>query len=512
MSSLDSPLLLHHPTGQVSIDATAMACSEADLDALPWTEAFDAMARLEAGDVANVDEGRRVGHYWLRSPERAPDPELAKAIRDVVEQVQRFASDVRSQRIMTPEGPPFTCVIHVGIGGSALGPQLLLDALALGDGLSVTFVDNTDADGIAVQLGRLEGALRHALVVVVSKSGTTAETMNGLSLVHEALRIRGIDAARHTVAVTQQGSALHGRAVREGWLLTLPMWDWVGGRTSVTSGVGLLPAALAAVDVEQLLAGARAMDTWTRGRDWRTNPAALLAGCWHQAGSGRGDRAMVVLPYADRLQLLSRYLQQLVMESLGKRLNLQGEVVHQGLTVYGNKGSTDQHAFVQQLRDGRDDFFVTFLQVLEDGLGSTLEVSAGATAGDFLQGFLLGTRRALSEAGRPSLTVTVPRVDAHHLGALVALFERAVGLYASLVGINAYHQPGVEAGKRAARSVLDMASALRAALSEEGRTADALAASVGADAVDAFHVLQRLASTGRASRQGTGPTARFAKP
>ena len=178
-----------------------------------------------------------------------------------------------------------------------------------------------------------------------------------------------------------------------------------------------------------------------------------MALMWHHATGGKGQKDMVVLPYKDRLLLFSRYLQQLVMESLGKRLDLQGKRVDQGLTVYGNKGSTDQHAYVQQLREGVPNFFAVFIRVLESG-GSALEVEPGVTAGDYLHGFLLGTREALYENDRESMTITIPRVDARTVGALIALFERAVGLYASLVDINAYHQPGVEAGKKAAASIL----------------------------------------------------------
>jgi glucose-6-phosphate isomerase len=223
---------------------------------------------------------------------------------------------------------------------------------------------------------------------------------------------------------------------------------------------------------------------------------------------------MVVLPYKDRLLLFSRYLQQLVMESLGKRLDLAGRRVDQGLTVYGNKGSTDQHAYVQQLRDGVHDFFVAFVRVLEDG-GAPLEVEPGVTAGDYLHGFLLGTRQALFENGRQSLTITVARVDARTVGALVALFERAVGLYASLVGVNAYHQPGVEAGKKAAAAVLALQARVAAALDAAPRTAAELAAAAGAagapgDAEAVLLLLEHLAANGRARAEGSGAAARFA--
>jgi glucose-6-phosphate isomerase len=207
-----------------------------------------------------------------------------------------------------------------------------------------------------------------------------------------------------------------------------------------------------------------------------------------------------VLPYKDRLLLFSRYLQQLVMESLGKQLDLDGKRVEQGIAVYGNKGSTDQHAFVQQLRDGVNNFFVTFVRVLESG-GSQLEVEPGVTTGDYLHGFYVGTREALYGNGRQSMTITVRRVDARTIGALIALFERAVGLYASLIHINAYHQPGVEAGKKAAAAVLALQEKVRAALSSTPQTADQIAAAIGApESAEAVHlVLEHLAANGRSN-------------
>ncbi len=165
---------------------------------------------------------------------------------------------------------------------------------------------------------------------------------------------------------------------------------------------------------------------------------------------------MVVLPYKDRLELFARYLQQLVMESLGKEFDLEGRKVNQGLTVFGNKGSTDQHAYVQQLRDGISNFFTVFVEVLRHREGPSLAVDREAGSGDYLNAFLLGTRQALYDKGRESLTLTLTEVSPCSVGVLIALFERAVGLYASLVGINAYHQPGVEAGKKAAADLIDL--------------------------------------------------------
>jgi glucose-6-phosphate isomerase len=419
----------HVPSVDLSLDISRMGADESFLAANEpsLAKAYAAMAELEKGAIANPDETRRVGHYWLRAPKLAPDglgAEIEKALADV----KRFAAANR-----------FPDVLVIGIGGSALGPQLVADAL--GDPKRVHFLDNTDPDGIARVLAGLD--LSKTLTIVISKSGGTPETRNGMLLAKAA----GVDFSRRGVAVTMPGSALDKEA--QGWLARFPMFDWIGGRTSELSVVGLLPAALQGVDVDALLAGAAAMDEATRRPVTAENPAALMALMWKFAS----PKAMVVLPYKDRLLLFSRYLQQLIMESLGK----DGH----GLTVYGNKGSTDQHAYVQQLRDGTNDFFATFIRVLEDG-GSALEVEPGVTAGDYLHGFLLGTRQALAEKGRASMMITVRRVDARTLGALIALFERAVGFYASLIGINAYHQPGVEAGKKAAAKILELQKRLLA--------------------------------------------------
>jgi glucose-6-phosphate isomerase len=222
---------------------------------------------------------------------------------------------------------------------------------------------------------------------------------------------------------------------------------------------------------------------------------------------------MVVIPYKDRLLLFSRYLQQLVMESLGKEHDLDGKTVNQGLAVYGNKGSTDQHAYVQQLRDGLHNFFVTFLEVMKDRDAEGILVEPGVTSGDYLSGFLLGTRDALTEKGRGSVTITVPDVSPRTVGALIALFERAVGLYASLVNVNAYHQPGVEAGKKAAARVLEIQKLLLADIARhpgKNRTVADLAAAIGApeEAETVYHVLEHLvANAGRGVRKFGGGAA-----
>jgi glucose-6-phosphate isomerase len=253
--------------------------------------------------------------------------------------------------------------------------------------------------------------------------------------------------------------------------------------------------ALEGFDIDGFLTGAAAMDKRTRAPDVTQNAAMLLALTWYYAGDGKGAKDMVILPYKDRLALFAKYLQQLVMESLGKEKDLDGQIVHQGIAVYGNKGSTDQHAYVQQLRDGVLNFFLTFIEVLKDRRGERFEVEDGITSGDYLQGFLRGTRSALYESGCESLTISIPEVNAFNLGALIALYERAVGFYGSLVNVNAYDQPGVEAGKKAATRLLQLQKQVSQQLAtDRGKTAEEIARSIDADPEDVFHVLRHLAS------------------
>ena len=459
------------------LDYSRMQFSEEFLASMEarMQQAFAAMKELEAGAIANPDENRMVGHYWLRNASLAPTPEIREDIEKTVDQIEAYAKQVHS-------AGQFKNVLVIGIGGSALGPQFVAQALGCpkGDKMGVYFFDNTDPDGIDYTLKQLDGKLIDTLPIVISKSGGTPETRNGMLEAKAAYEAAGLNFAKHAVAITGEGSKLDKYAKDNGWLTHFPMWDWVGGRTSELATVGLVPAALQGLDIRQILAGAAAMDELTRKPITEENPAAILALMWYHATCGKGMKDMVILPYKDRLMLFSKYLQQLVMESLGKEKDLDGKVVNQGIAVYGNKGSTDQHAYVQQLRDGINNFFATFIEVLEDRdpASPVVEVEPNTTAGDYLKGFLLGTRSALSDSGRESMTITIDRVTPFSVGVLIALYERAVGLYASLININAYHQPGVEAGKKAAARYLEINLQILGGLrAEPGKrfTADALA-------------------------------------
>src|SRR5947199_4715992 len=458
-------------------------------------KAFTAMRELEAGAIANPTENRMVGHYWLRNPLLAPTPELRAEIQDTVKRIKRFAEDVHAGKIAAENGQRFKHVLLIGIGGSALGPQLVADALGSGrDPMEIFFFDNTDPDGFDRVFERLDDLLPQTLVVVVSKSGGTKETRNGMLEAEARFKEKGLQFNKHAVSVTGVGSDLDQYAEKNRCVARFTMYDWIGGRTSVMSGVGLLPMALEGLDIDSFLAGAAAMAERTRTPDAAENAAMLLALMWYYAGNGKGDKDMVIIPYKDRLALFAKYLQQLVMESVGKEKDLEGKIVHQGIAVYGNKGSTDQHAYVQQLRDGVLNFFMTFIEVDKDRRSPPIEIVDEVTSGDYLHGFLRGTRSALYESGRESIAMSIPEANAFNIGALIALYERAVGFYGSLVNINAYDQPGVEAGKKAATRLLELQKQVRAKLtSGPAKTAEEVARSINADPEDVFHVLRHLA-------------------
>jgi len=490
-----------------SIDFAGMSFADADIAAMAplFERAKREMARIEAGEIKNPDEKRRVTHFTDRIG--YPESELFA-------QVEKFAADVRSGRITGEKGDTFDAVVVNGIGGSALGPQLMQFAAngpywnektreQRGGNLKIYFLDNTDSAEFCDLLEVMDAP--RTLHLVVSKSGGTQETKNNMLAMERVYAERGLNFARHAVAVTMPGSDLDKYARQHGFLAVFAMAESIGGRTSETSIVGHVPAALTGVDFKKFLAGACAMDRITRIDDAAKNPAMMLAAMWYIAGKGRGDRNMVIVPYSDRLILMSRYLQQLVMESLGKEFDLDGKVVHQGLNVFGNKGGTDAHAFIQQLNDGRDDFFSTFIEVLADS--GKLPITDGIAMGDYLHGFLAGLTSALLNKGRQVISIKLPRLDVFALGQLIALYERSVAIYAEFININAFHQPGVQAYKLAAKGVLALREKLFAALSKSPMSqasAVEIAAAVGlpeSDAVTVGDLLDKAALNGEASRQ-----------
>ncbi|HEY6229444.1 MAG TPA: glucose-6-phosphate isomerase, partial [Verrucomicrobiae bacterium] len=217
-------------------------------------EAFEAMKKLEAGAIANPDENRMVGHYWLRNPDLAPTKEIRTQITSTLANIKSFVAKVHAGEIKATAGP-FTRLLVIGIGGSALGPQFVASALShpKTDKMKAHFFDNTDPDGMERVLEQIGADLKTTLAVVISKSGGTPETRNGMLVAKAAFEKEGLEFSKHAVAITGEGSAMDKVAMGSGWLARFPMWDWVGGRTSETSAVGLLPAALQGFDIDNVL-------------------------------------------------------------------------------------------------------------------------------------------------------------------------------------------------------------------------------------------------------------------
>ncbi len=419
-----------------------------------FIKVFSSIKELEAGAISNIDEKRQVGHYWLRNPSVAPNNLIKEEINNDIINISEFGANILNGKIRNNNNHIYTDVLWIGIGGSGLGPLLITEALQRNTvGLNFSYIDNIDPFLISEKLDELSNKLSTTLFVVVSKSGGTPEPKIAMNIIKKHVENNNLEWNSNAIAITMKDSQLFKKAKSENWLKIFNLPDWVGGRTSITSSVGLLPLALINQDISEFINGAAIMDEITRISNIKENPAALLSSAWFFSGSGLGKRDMVVLPYRDRLQVFSKYLQQLVMESLGKKFNRKGEIVHQGISVFGNKGSTDQHAYVQQLRDGIDNFFCIFIELLDSP--DTKNYFESENPKEFLSGFLQGTRSALSNENRQSITITLDKLNCLTLGALIALFERAVSFYAELIDINAYDQPGVEAGKKAAAEIIE---------------------------------------------------------
>ena len=447
---------------------------------------FEEMDALENGAIANPDEQRMVGHYWLRDTSVAPTEWITWQIDSSLLQITDFTEKIHTGEILSSSGTKFRNLIVAGIGGSQLGFQFITDAMKNMEYKMTPYtIDNNDPDGIELILRKINDQLSETLVIFISKSGSTIEIRNMILELQVAFSTKKIPFEKHFIAVTMQGSPMEKVAREENWLNVFPTWDWVGGRVSVFSSVGLLPLALLGISINDLLFGAREMDKITRNKTVINNPAMLLSVAWKYFKEERKITTMVTLPYKDRLSFFSRYLQQLVMESLGKNKTRQGEKTCTGLTVYGNKGSTDQHAYVQQLREGICDFFTLFLLVKKDRDNIAPIVNHSTiTTGDYLWAFCLGTQKALFEKNRESILLTMDKISPTVIGALIALFERAVGFYAYMLNVNAYNQPGVEAGKICAEDIISLQEKINIFLSQKKYielTVEEIAQSIGSD-------------------------------
>jgi glucose-6-phosphate isomerase len=359
-------------------------------------------------------------------------------------------------------------VVVLGIGGSALGAKALLNALRppawneLDDEgreffPRLTVLDNVDPTSINAALRRIDP--RRVLVNVISKSGGTAETMAQYLVIRKWLEdALGSAAVRHLVFTTDPAKgALREIAAVDG-IATLDVPPDVGGRFSVLSPVGLLPAALVGIDIAELLRGARAAVENAEESDLLKNRAALYAALLWAADTTQGAKIHVLMPYTDRLREFAEWYRQLWAESLGKRENRRGHSVYNGPTPVGSVGATDQHSQVQLFMEGPTDKVITFIAVDDFGedvpipsrpsLPAELSYLPGHTLGGLLRAEYEATSAALSSAGRMNMTLRIPRLDAESLGHLIMFYQIATGYAGVWYGINPFDQPGVEMGKR----------------------------------------------------------------
>ncbi len=359
-------------------------------------------------------------------------------------------------------------ILVLGIGGSALGMKALLSALRRpawnewdDEGRDffprLTILDNVDPTSVAAALRRIDP--RRVLVNVISKSGATAETLAQYLVVRAWLEESlGPAAYRHLVFTTDPTlGPLRELATRDG-IATLDVPPEVGGRFSVLSPVGLLPAALVGIDIEKLLEGARHALARAESDDLMQNPAALFAALHWAADTKLGARIHVMMPYTDRLRELAEWHRQLWAESLGKRVDRLGQPVYVGPTPVGAVGATDQHSQVQLFMEGPYDKIITFLTVADLGedvpiparpdLPAELAYLGGHTLGGLLRAEYEATAAALARAGRMSLTFKLPDLAPATLGELIMLLQIATGYAGVWYGVDPFDQPGVELGKK----------------------------------------------------------------
>ena len=381
--------------------------------------------------------------------------------REVTQQIRRFADGA---------GQAFDTVVVLGIGGSALGTLAMQQALLpphwneldleARDGYPRLYVlDNIDPTTIGPLLDRID--VRRTLFNVVSKSGTTAETMAQFLIVRDRLRatLQDDDAyRRHLLFTTDPEAGVLRRLAREENVATLPIPANVGGRFSVLSAVGLLPAAIVGIDIEALLGGARAMDERCRTDALERNPAGLFAVLQHLFDVEAGAPIHVMMAYSDRLYGVADWFRQLWAESLGKRRNLRGEDVHRGPTPVKALGATDQHSQVQLYMEGPFDKTITFLGVSAFTQDVAIPAAyeqidsiaylGGRTLGELLHAEARATADALAREGRANMTLELPELSAHGLGQLFMLLQIATVYAGALYDVDPLDQPGVELGKQ----------------------------------------------------------------
>lgn len=441
---------------------------------------------IESGGIANHtevvhdSENLAVDHFNLRMPKALSTVEgknLEHSL-EIWKDCLDFVGSIEAGKITNEKGKKFTDVIFNGIGGSYLGPYMLLRALShlvpesqKKNMLTPHFVANTDPDEFQATIAKLN--IKTCIMVTMSKSGSTKETAGNMLAFNHVLEENKLDIGTHSCAITVKGSDLDKTAERLKFLKSFHMNQQTGGRTSIVSAIGMLPCAFGHLDFESFIKGMSHMDSLTRRSDAKENPAFLYAIGLEQQKRIRGRQNIVYLAYSAPLVELPHYLQQLFMESLGKEYDIDGAIVNEGLTVFGGVGTGEQHAFMQQVQKGIPDSLVRFTYFRERSADYCLKELPphGTTMGRQLLAFEKGTESALMSNGRDFITTVYQRLDAFNVGMIIALEERVVSVIAAMRRINAFDQPGVQDGKVSAKDFEILAYKVEQALkSKSGET------------------------------------------
>ena len=457
--------------GARPVDDQILAALAAFAEDAQLAEKFEA---LYNGEVINTGEKRLVLHHLTRG--QLGNAVIADGVDKrafYVEQqkkITELANKVHSGEITNAAGEKFTTVVQIGIGGSDLGPRamyLALENWAKVNGkhkMRAEFISNVDPDDAAGVLSKIDVA--HSIFVLVSKSGTTLETLTNESFVKDALAKAGLDASKHMIAVTSETSPL---AKSSDYLAAFFMDDYIGGRYSSTSGVGgaVLSLAFGPEVFEQFLAGAAAADEIAKNKDILKNPAMLdaLIGVYERNVLGYPSTA--VLPYSQALSRFPAHLQQLDMESNGKSVNRYGEPVHYvtGPVIFGEPGTNGQHSFYQLLHQGTDITPLQFVGFKNSQMGSDVVIQGStsqqklcANVAAQIMAFACGkkdeNRNKNFEGGRPSSIIIGDQLTPGALGALLSHFENKVMFQGFAWNLNSFDQEGVQLGKVLAKKVL----------------------------------------------------------
>ncbi|MCQ2508250.1 MAG: glucose-6-phosphate isomerase [Dorea sp.] len=466
---MSSGLVYNFASKQVDdtvLEALAELAAEAEL-----TEKY---AALYNGEVINTGEKRRVLHQLTRG--QLGNDVIADGVNKrefyVAQQkkVEEFANKVHAGEIVNEAGEKFTQVVQIGIGGSDLGPRamyLSLENWAKVNGffkMEAKFISNVDPDDAAGVLSNVDVA--HAIFVLVSKSGTTLETLTNESFVKDALAKAGLDASKHMIAVTSETSPL---AKSSDYLAAFFMDDFIGGRYSSTSSVGgaVLSLAFGPEIFARFLNGAAAEDALAKNTDIMKNPAMLdaLIGVYERNVLGMGTTA--VLPYSQALSRFPAHLQQLDMESNGKSVNRFGEPVNYptGPVIFGEPGTNGQHSFYQLLHQGTDIIPLQFVGFKSNQMGSDVVIEGStsqqklcANVAAQIVAFACGkeddNRNKYFEGNRPSSIIVGDQLTPEALGAILAHFENKVMFQGFTWNLNSFDQEGVQLGKVLAKKVL----------------------------------------------------------